>query len=71
MIVARAGSGWQTVMADLCLILFMVTSAALAAQRGLSEYREPQAAPQPAPRAEPLAVYRAGDRKSTRLNSSH
>lgn len=60
MIVARAGSGWQTVMADLCLILFMVTSAALAAQRGLSEHREPQAAPQPAPRAEPLALYRAG-----------
>lgn len=56
MIVARAGSGWQTVMADLCLILFMVTAAALAAQRGLSEHRKSE----PAPRAEPLAIYRAG-----------
>ena len=56
MIVARAGSGWQTVMADLCLILFMVTAAALSAQRGLTAYRPPE----PAPRAEPLAVYRPG-----------
>ncbi|HMO67521.1 MAG TPA: hypothetical protein PKE25_02460 [Novosphingobium sp.] len=57
MIVARAGSGWQTVMADLCLILFMVTAASLAAQRGLSAS---PSRPQPAPRAEPLAIYRAG-----------
>lgn len=57
MIVARAGSGWQTVMADLCLILFMVTAAALSAQRGVSAS---PSRPQPAPRAEPLAVYRPG-----------
>ena len=56
MIVARAGSGWQTVMADLCLILFMVTAAALSAQGALNTYRPPE----PAPRAEPLAVYRPG-----------
>ena len=29
MIFVRAGSGWQTVLADLSLILFMVTAAAL------------------------------------------
>ena len=28
--IARAGSGWQTVLADLSLILFMVTAAAVA-----------------------------------------
>ena len=27
--IARAGSGWQTVLADLSLILFMITSAAV------------------------------------------
>lgn len=27
--IARAGSGWQTVLADLSLILFMVTAAAV------------------------------------------
>ena len=31
--IARAGSGWQTVLADLSLILFMVTAAALCAKR--------------------------------------
>ena len=28
--IARAGSGWQTVLADLSLILFMITAAAVA-----------------------------------------
>lgn len=52
MIVARAGSGWQTALADLSLILFMVAASALAHAPGNS--------PRASPRAEPLAVWRAG-----------
>jgi len=56
----RTAIGWQTMLADLCLILFMVTAAAMA------EKPEATAKP-PAPlarlsdpaRAEPLAVWRA------------
>lgn len=51
--IARAGSGWQTVLADLSIILFMVTAAAL------SQSGEMPGAPQPSPRATPLALYRA------------
>ena len=52
--IARAGSGWQTLMADLSIILFMVTAAAL------SQSKDGQAAsaPMPSQRSEPLAVYR-------------
>lgn len=53
--IARAGSGWQTVLADLSLILFMVTGSAVSsagAARG-----EAQA---PSPTGEPLALWRAG-----------
>jgi hypothetical protein len=52
--IARAGSGWQTLMADLSIILFMVTAAAL------SQTKDGVAAPAPMPsaRGEPLAVYR-------------
>ena len=56
--IARAGSGWQTVLADLSLILFMVTAAAVG--------DEPSALPAPAPAvalpalAEPVAVWRGG-----------
>ncbi|NBW75299.1 MAG: hypothetical protein EBR34_05800 [Sphingomonadaceae bacterium] len=55
--IARAGSGWQTVLADLSLILFMVTAAAVA-----------EAPPTPPPAAamlrlpalgDPVAVWRA------------
>lgn len=65
----RAGSGWQYVLADLSLILFMVTAAALASAE------DPPTAPKPAgtaktsgaaagdqplsPQGEPLALYRA------------
>ena len=54
--IARAGSGWQTLMADLSIILFMVTAAAL------SQSKDGQAAavPKPSARGEPLAVYRSG-----------
>jgi hypothetical protein len=62
----RAAIGWQTMLADLSLILFMVTAAAMADA-------PPKAAPRPAPppppppapaaladpaRAQPLAVWR-------------
>lgn len=54
--IARAGSGWQTVLADLSLILFMVMGAAVS--------EAPAQAPPPAPIAlpalgEPVAVWRA------------
>ena len=55
--IARAGSGWQTVLADLSLILFMTTSAALSEAPADS-------APAPPPRsaslpalAQPVAVW--------------
>ncbi len=52
--IARAGSGWQTLMADLSIILFMVTAAAL------SQAKDGQAAaPKASARGEPLAVWRA------------
>jgi hypothetical protein len=58
--IARAGSGWQTTLADLSLILFMVTGAALSQA---PQQPQPAAAPRvetlPA-LAEPVAVWRAG-----------
>lgn len=51
--IARAGSGWQTVLADLSLILFMVTAASV------SEAPDPAEAP----RAEPVAVWRPGGQR--------
>ena len=56
--IARAGSGWQTVLADLSLILFMVTAAAV------SEAPAQMPAPPPAPivlpaLGEPVALWRA------------
>lgn len=55
---ARAGSGWQYILADLSLILFMVTAAALAS--GEDAPAKPAVADQPlSPQAEPLALYRA------------
>lgn len=54
--IVRAGSGWQTVFADLSIILFMVTAAALARTGN-----EPavQAPADPSPRSDPVAVYRS------------
>jgi hypothetical protein len=58
--IARAGTGWQTTLADLSLILFMVSGAALS---------QAPAQPQPVAAlrvadlpalAEPVAVWRAG-----------
>lgn len=49
----RIGTGWQTLFADLSIILFMVTAAALS-QAG------PGTKPgNPSPRSDPVAVYRA------------
>lgn len=60
--IVRAGSGWQTVLADLSLILFMVTASALS-QSLDAPPPAPPLAPAPAEAsatAEPLAVYRPG-----------
>ena len=58
MIAARAGTGWQTTLADLSLILFMVTAATVS-QQGPVGQTQARAA-RPSPRAEPLAVWEAG-----------
>lgn len=54
MIVARAGSGWQTVLADLCLILFMITASALSHANDGPDRPNITASQ----KAEPLALYR-------------
>lgn len=54
--IARAGTGWQTVFADLSIILFMVTAAALART---GDERAVQAPADPSPRSDPVAVYRS------------
>ena len=60
--IARAGSGWQTLLADLSIILFMVTAATLSqskdgrAMQGGGVVEPPKAST----RSEPLAVYRSG-----------
>lgn len=53
--------GWQTSLADLSLILFMLSAAALHRQPPPARLAAPHAAPalRPAPMAEPLAVYEA------------
>jgi hypothetical protein len=63
--IARTGSGWQYILADLSLILFMVTAAALAQAEDAPQQTPPQneessAEAQPlSPQGQPLAVYRA------------
>ena len=54
--IVRAGTGWQTVFADLSIILFMVTAAALA--RTADGAAAPLSAA-PSPRSDPVAVYRS------------
>ena len=59
--IVRAGTGWQTLMADLSIILFMVTAAALSqAGPGKAQAGQPTALA-PSPRGEPIAVYRSGN----------
>lgn len=56
---ARAGSGWQTALADLSLILFMVMTAAVS--QTPSEAAAKRSAAQLLPAlGEPVAVWRAG-----------
>jgi hypothetical protein len=57
--IARAGSGWQTVLADLSLILFMVTASAVRdAPPAKAAQNPPQSASLPA-LAQPVAVWTA------------
>ena len=54
--------GWQTLLADLSLILFMVTAAAMASAPAPVAKTSVPTAPKPpmaAPRAEPLALWQA------------
>ena len=51
--IARAGSGWQTVLADLSLILFMVTASAVSQAR--DDLRAPSGG---FAMADPVAVWR-------------
>lgn len=56
--IARAGSGWQTVLADLSLILFMITAAA-ASELPTAPVPPPTSISLPA-LAAPVAVWREG-----------
>jgi len=68
--IARPGqTGWQTILADLALILFMITASALSVAEGPDGPRAAKAAaPQPLPprpvtpslEAEPVGVWRDG-----------
>ncbi|HZU63399.1 MAG TPA: hypothetical protein VFF98_06940 [Novosphingobium sp.] len=61
----RTPIGWQTMLADLSLILFMVTAAAMAEKPGDARPAPPPPPPPPPvgladpARAEPLAIWRA------------
>lgn len=63
----RVGTGWQTIIADLSMILFMLTASAVAHQgpkapaRPASAAAAPQALVQPGARSEPVAVWIAGE----------
>lgn len=61
MIEARMGTGWQTLMTDLSIILFMITAAALGQQQPATAGRKDGDGPAqtPSERSEPVAVYRA------------
>lgn len=47
--IARLGSSWQTITADLALILFLVTAQATVSEPALSGDLPPPQAPEPAP----------------------
>lgn len=55
--IARAGSGWQTVLADLSLILFMITAAAVSKAPAQSAAPSPPMLPA---LGSPVAVWSAG-----------
>lgn len=59
----RGGQGWQTSLADLSLILFLVAAAAASQQAAKPSVKPParasssQSSPAPSPQTEPLSVY--------------
>jgi hypothetical protein len=63
----RVGTGWQTIIADLSMILFMLTASAVTRQSHAARAANPPAsapmrpAVEPAPRSEPIAVWIAGE----------
>jgi hypothetical protein len=63
----RVGTGWQTIIADLSMILFMLTASAVARQGPkapstlASATAAAPASMQPAVRSEPMAVWIAGE----------
>lgn len=57
----KVGTGWQTIIADLSMILFMLTASAVARQQPKAHAAPPVAGPRPAPRGEPVAVWIAGE----------
>jgi len=58
--IPRISFGWQTTMADLAMILFMITAACIHAQKQEQlQAQQVPAAPEMSARGEPLAVYRA------------
>lgn len=61
--IAGVRGNWQTIIADLALILFMVTAAAMGSQKPeAAGSQEPQTTQNPLPaRGEPLAIYRPGE----------
>ena len=56
----RTGVGWQYALADLSLILFMVTAAALARKEHPAPTRPPPPRAEAPALADPVAVWRAG-----------
>jgi len=57
---ARHSTGWQTALADLSLILFMVTALAVSRQPSLAVSKlepAPREDLRPSPEGEPLAIY--------------
>src|SRR5690242_5850214 len=58
--IQRISFGWQTTMADLAMILFMITAAGIHGQKQEQfQAQQAPAAPELSARGEPLAVYRA------------
>jgi len=59
-VTARVGTGWQTTLADLSLILFMVTASAVSRQPDRLPARSLATLHPTSPRSEPTAVWVGG-----------
>ena len=58
----RVGTGWQTIIADLSMILFMLTASAVSRQDDIAKPAPAsRSVPAPTPRGEPVAVWIAGE----------